>query len=308
MGKLGPNPVLQISQDGAKAAADVNSRSNNLGGATTSSDTRHSRAKRVNKGKLLKGVRMPDLPRGDIKIVLRPRGGLHLSDVTRVELSRTIAAAAQIPANEASEDVMCPNLHQNIVVVSTSKREHADRYAAVGRIDIRGTAHEVSTYEADPHGTVKGVMRGIPLVDTAQEIQDNVVHKHNPTALQANRIGKTRSVVIAFEAHKIPNYVRYGNLLKECTLHRKQINVCYACGRVGHRMDVCPYPSNTICRGCGISKPAEDHGCVPNCGLCEGKHLTADKACRARFKTPYVVHRRHWERHRAEEEDAGRRN
>ncbi|KAK8770938.1 hypothetical protein V5799_025816 [Amblyomma americanum] len=209
MGKLGLNHVLQTSQDGAKATADVNSRSNNLGGGATGSDTRHSRAKRVNKGRLLKGARMPDLPRGDIKIVLLPRGGLHLSDVTRVELNRTIAAAAQIPANEASEDVVCPNLQQNIVVVSTSKREHADRYAAVGRIDIRGTAHEVSAYEAALHGTVKDVIRGIPLEDTAQKIQANVVHKHNPTALQANRIGKTRSVVIAFQGHKVPNYVRW---------------------------------------------------------------------------------------------------
>ncbi|XP_070382458.1 arginine/serine-rich coiled-coil protein 2-like [Dermacentor albipictus] len=73
-------------------------------------------------------------------------------------------------------------------------------------------------------------------------------------------------------------------------------------------MDVCPDPSNTICRGCGISNPAEDHRCVPKCGLCGGKHLTADKACKARFKTPYVVRRRRWERRRAEEEDAGRRN
>ncbi|KAH7953688.1 hypothetical protein HPB49_011219 [Dermacentor silvarum] len=85
---------------------------------------------------------MPDLPRGDIKIVLRPRGWLHVSEVTCFELSRAIAAAAQIPANEASEDVVCLNLQHNIVVVSTSKREHADRYVAVGRIDIRGTAHE----------------------------------------------------------------------------------------------------------------------------------------------------------------------
>ncbi|KAH7959490.1 hypothetical protein HPB49_011459 [Dermacentor silvarum] len=96
---------------------------------------------------------MPDLPRGDIKIVLRPRGGLHVSEVTRVELSRAIAAAAQTPANEASEDVVCLHLQQNIVVVSTFKREHADRYAAVGRIEIRGTAHELSTYERPPrHG------------------------------------------------------------------------------------------------------------------------------------------------------------
>ncbi|KAH7943477.1 hypothetical protein HPB52_008884 [Rhipicephalus sanguineus] len=270
VGSLGLTPISQASQDGAKAATDVNGRGNDLGGAT-GNDLRQQRTKkRINKGKLLKGARMPHLPRGDIKIVMRPRDGLRISDVTSVEISRAIMAAAQVDVIAAREDVICLNHQQNIVVVSTSKREHADRYAMVERIDIRGTSHEVSAYELAPHGTVKGVIRGIPLEDTAQEIQDLVVHRHNPTALQANRMGRTRSVVIAFEGHKVPNYVRYGNLLIECTLHRKQIDACYACGRVGHRMDVCPNPQDKICRGCGIANPGEDHKCEPKCGLCGG--------------------------------------
>ncbi|KAL1454757.1 hypothetical protein MTO96_043677 [Rhipicephalus appendiculatus] len=32
---------------------------------------------------------------------------------------------------------------------------------------------------------------------------------------------------------------------------------------MGHRMDVCPDPSNKLCRGCGISNPTEDHGMHP---------------------------------------------
>lgn len=63
VGKLGLKTVLRTSEDGAKATDDVNSRSNNLGRGATFSDTRNSRAKRVNKGKLLKCARVPDLPR-----------------------------------------------------------------------------------------------------------------------------------------------------------------------------------------------------------------------------------------------------
>ncbi|KAH9371345.1 hypothetical protein HPB48_010068 [Haemaphysalis longicornis] len=136
-----------------------------------------------------------------MKMVMRPRGGFRVSDVTRVERSRAIAAVAQITANEASEDFVRMNLQQNIVLMSTSKSEHANQYAAVGRIDIRGTAHKLGAYEAAPHGTVKSVIRGVPLEETSQEILDNVVHKHNLTALQANQISKTRSVIIAFEGH-----------------------------------------------------------------------------------------------------------
>ncbi|KAH9373093.1 hypothetical protein HPB48_012974 [Haemaphysalis longicornis] len=291
-------------QDCASAGAAHNTcgQDGDLGGASETMLC-HKKAKRVNKGRLLKGARMPDLPRADIKIILRPRGGLRVSEVSRVEISRAIAAAAQVAASDLKEDVICLNNQQNIIVASTPSRENADKYAAVTSIDIRGTAHEVSAYESAPHGTVKGVIRGIPLEDTAQEIQDYVVHKHNPTALQANRIGKTRSVVIAFAGTKVPNYVRYGNLLVECTLHRKQIDVCYTCGRLGHRMDVCPNPKDRICRGCGAANPDPEHSCVPQCSLCGGKHLTADRTCKARFKTPYVVRRRRWERRRAEDGD-----
>ncbi|KAH9383666.1 hypothetical protein HPB48_025418 [Haemaphysalis longicornis] len=306
-GKLNLTPALRNSREGAKdtdvVAGLSNSGSRGSGAGARDGGTRHPKEKRINKGKLLKGARMPDLPREDTKIIVRPRGGLRVSDVTRVELSRALTAAAQIPAIESRKDVVCLNAQQNIMVVSTSKRENADRYAAVERIDVRGTTHEVSTYEAAPHGTVKGVIRDIPLEDTPQEIQENVVHEFNPTALQANRIGKTRSVVIAFAGKKVPRYIRYGNLLMECTLHRKQIDVCYACGRLGHRMDVCPDPSNTICRGCGTPGPTADHTCDPKCSLCGGNHLTADKACKARFKTPYVVRRRRWEKKQSDQGD-----
>ncbi|KAH6939911.1 hypothetical protein HPB50_022030 [Hyalomma asiaticum] len=42
---------------------------------------------------------------------------------------------------------------------------------------------------------------GHALEATTEEIQDLVVHKHSLTALQADRAGKTHSVVIAFEGH-----------------------------------------------------------------------------------------------------------
>ncbi|KAH7980607.1 hypothetical protein HPB49_017526 [Dermacentor silvarum] len=104
----------------------------------------------------------------------------------------TWRALPQVAAEEAREDVICPNRHQNILVISTPRRENSDRYAVVERIDVRGTAYEVNTYETAPHATVKGVIRGIPLEDTAMDIQEQVVQDYNPTALQANHIGRSR--------------------------------------------------------------------------------------------------------------------
>ncbi|XP_070381729.1 neprilysin-1-like [Dermacentor albipictus] len=127
------------------------------------------------------------------------------------------------------------------------------------------------------------------MTDTIQEINDYIVQEYNPTAMQANRIGKTMTVVIAFDGDKVPNYIRYGNLLVECSLYRNQIDMCYQCGRLIHRMDVCPNPEDKICHGCGMKNPEESHVCSkPKCSLCGGNHLTADKECTAAFKTPYV--------------------
>ncbi|KAH9378755.1 hypothetical protein HPB48_017567 [Haemaphysalis longicornis] len=138
--------------------------------------------KRVNKGKQLKGTCTPELPRAD-KIVMRPRGGLCVSDMARMETSRAIKAAAQVDAIAARDDVLCLNHQQNIIVMSTSKRGQANRYAMVEQINIRGTFLEVRAQESARHVNVKGEIWGIPLEDTAQYIQDLVVQKHSRTAL-----------------------------------------------------------------------------------------------------------------------------
>ncbi|KAL1480341.1 hypothetical protein MTO96_051111 [Rhipicephalus appendiculatus] len=40
----------------------------------------------------------------------------------------------------------------------------------------------------------------------------------------------------------------------------------------------------------------DNHQCTSTCQLCGSNHQTADRTCKARYKTPYIVKHRRWER------------
>nr|XP_050046520.1 uncharacterized protein LOC126543444 [Dermacentor andersoni] len=260
--------------------------------------TRASFAKRV-AASVTKAARMPtDMPKEDTKIVMRPRGGLN---VARTEVSIIMSAvmtATRVTKEEGKADTICTNAQQNIIVVSTPDERRATLYSKVKALNIGGRTYEVSAYRTAPDGTVKGVIRGIAVDDSPEEIAENIVNACNPLAVEAHRIGNTTTVIVLFAGQKVPNYVKYGSILVRCGLYRKHFDVCRQCGKVGHRRDVCPNPNTRVCFGCGIVNPSEDHKheCKPKCKLCGGQHPTGERECKNKYKMPYVVKKRQWER------------
>ncbi|KAH7967599.1 hypothetical protein HPB52_000553 [Rhipicephalus sanguineus] len=187
------------------------------------------------KKNILRASKMPPLPRDETKIVVRPRGGLCIERLARLSWQR--------PYGRRQDSIRA--------------RETRTR-----SITVAGQDHEVSAYVAAPHATCKGVIRGIPLSDGPEAIDQNQEY---------------RVVIVLFDGYKVPNYVSYGGTLIKCTLYRKQVDVCYACGRVGHRSDVCMPDAPFVRR--------QTPHCIQDC-----KH---------RYQTPYVVRRRRGLRARA---------
>ncbi|KAH7959457.1 hypothetical protein HPB49_011300 [Dermacentor silvarum] len=218
-----------------------------------SQDSRSRSKTRKNvKSQVLKAGRMPQLPKNEIKII--PFSKQH-----------------NLARKKPKTDTICPNFQQNIVVISTPRPLNADRYVRMKSIHVNGVTHAVNAYEAAPDNTTKGVIRGIPLPDNAQEIDVNIINARNPLAMAAKRISSTTTVVIAFDGPSVPYQVRYGATLIPCSLYRKEIDICYHCGRLGHRIDVCPFPNNKICRGCGARNPDQHHQWTPKCTHYEKK-------------------------------------
>ncbi|KAL1472782.1 hypothetical protein MTO96_039109 [Rhipicephalus appendiculatus] len=246
------------------------------------------------KNRIVRASRMPPMPKEHLKSRYDPG-----EDLTSPRLGPpSLEGPSLMRPSQTNEDVICPNYQQNIMVASTPERHNADKYSRIRLIQIGGKDLDVSAYETAPHSTCKGVIRNIDISDRPAVLESNIVNDRNPLVLAAKRIKNTGTVIIAFDGLKVPNFVRYGPTLVRCFLYRKHMDVCYACGKLGHRADVCPIPGESIRRGCGTPKPQESHQCSPKCGLCGGPHLTADKDCKQRFQISYVVRRRRRERAR----------
>ncbi|KAL1467936.1 hypothetical protein MTO96_041813, partial [Rhipicephalus appendiculatus] len=221
--------------------------------------------------KLVKASRLPKMPRDHMRIIVRPRGGLDVKKVCTIRLAQAMAMAAALAPDEVGEDIGCPSAAQNILVVSTPMRKNACAYAAVQQIHLKQGKYDVAAYLAASNNTCKVVVRGVDADFSDAQLRTMIVNRRNPRALEVRRI-KTTTMGGA--------------------LRRRKVDVCYSCGNLGHRADVCPNPSKKKCRGCGLASPANDHQCMPESTICGGPHLTADRKCKQRFQLPYIVRQR----------------
>ncbi|KAH9359723.1 hypothetical protein HPB48_002402 [Haemaphysalis longicornis] len=124
------------------------------------------------------------------------------------------------------------------------------------------------------------------------QLKELFVTERNPSVLEAKRIKTSTTVVLLFEGMQVPRYVVFGMCLVKCSLYKRQVDVCYSCGKPGHRADVGINPKRDNCRGCGAENPGEEHNCRPKCGRSGGGHVTGDKSCKQKCRVPFLVHQR----------------
>ncbi|CAN7994182.1 unnamed protein product, partial [Ixodes hexagonus] len=177
---------------------------------TSGSSNGGSRTPASVKKRLVAASRMPRLPREHFRVIVRPRGGLSVKNVSQIKIAQALVTAAGLSFTEAADDIICPNAMQNILVVSTPSEHNAKKYAGVDAISIGSANYEISSYLAAPDNTCKGIIRNIDLEFDPEQLRSLIVQPRNPKALEARRIKNSTTVIILFDGLKVPNYVMCG--------------------------------------------------------------------------------------------------
>ncbi|KAH9359475.1 hypothetical protein HPB48_022298 [Haemaphysalis longicornis] len=134
--------------------------------------------------------RLPWLPRDHIRIIVRPRDGPDVRKVGKIRLAEALAMAEALAPAETEGDIVCPNVAQNIVVISTPATKIANAYAGIQQIRISEGSYKVAAYIAAPHNTSKGVIRGVDVDISDACFPTMIINQRNPKALEAKRVKK----------------------------------------------------------------------------------------------------------------------
>lgn len=224
------------------------------------------------------------LPPSDIKIVLRPRGGLNLTRISPLLLASLLQQQAHLPPNH--EDQLRLHYRSNFIVVSTPYEDRAQRYASLTTLSIEDKTYALAAHVPAPTNTCAVVISGLPL-DLPPEEAINTLIEHNPhlQIIDARRMGSTPLFQITFNGTRVPYWVRYQMVTFRCRPAKRKTEACHLCWATGHRPDVCPNPdAPPRCPTCGLSSPPDQHICRPLCIVCSGPHPTGSPACTQRYR------------------------
>ncbi|KAH7951055.1 hypothetical protein HPB52_004547 [Rhipicephalus sanguineus] len=78
------------------------------------------------KRRLIAASRLPHLPRDNHRVIVSPRNGLDMRHVSQIKFAKSLAMAVALSERDVAEDEVCPNMMQNIAVISPLAEKNAN--------------------------------------------------------------------------------------------------------------------------------------------------------------------------------------
>lgn len=113
------------------------------------------------------------LPSTDVKVILRPRGGLDISLVSPATIANAVLTPTKLPFSHV--DQIRPHRIANYILVSTPADDRAKIFATIITLLIRNWPFTVSTHVAAPSDTVTRVIFNIPDEDTHEQVYKSIL-------------------------------------------------------------------------------------------------------------------------------------
>lgn len=240
------------------------------------------------KGNPLQKEKLPPLPKTDFKVIIKPRDGLHISQLSMHQMARAITLACGNP-DICNEGNLLIRLHNgsNITIISTPSMETANIVQSLRSLRFGAKDYAVMAYIAAPDNSCKGVIHGLDAGTTPTELLAHFrVRTQGVKILYARMLGNSQSAVITFEGKIVPRYVYYYSGETRCYLYRSSRQVCYICFKPGRTADVCPTLDAVVCSNCTEPVIEDRHTCEPRYALCKEAHPTRAKECKERLRRP----------------------
>ncbi|KAH7936987.1 hypothetical protein HPB49_006990 [Dermacentor silvarum] len=201
----------------------------------------------------------------DFVVVLKPRTQLSLATVFP-ENGAGRALIAHLGATATRLVTVVMVREQNLILTYTSNPQIADKL--IGEFAVPSPVGPVPLFgylRADTQESCYGVVT-VRSSDTEATLRESLYWPEGEI-LHVRRLGTSNKP------------------------YKKTVPACGRCGSVGHRPDSCPGPKPDLCGICGKAVPLTDgtrapHECTPRCALCAGPHVTADRCCKERYRTP----------------------
>ncbi|KAH7933191.1 hypothetical protein HPB49_010173 [Dermacentor silvarum] len=200
--------------------------------------------------------RLPPLPKGDLKVVIRPTRGLCLKQYPNHAISAAIVMSCQTPARVKGKYVVRPHKGSNILIVSTPHEETADEICQLTHLKLANQAHPVRAYVPFSPQTIRGVIHGLDPNNTRETLMKGLwVRDTRIKILDARILGTSTTALLTIDGPHLPRLVYHGGCEYPCHQFRPARQFCQMCMQSGHRPDVCPNPNTPVCRQCGMQNP-----------------------------------------------------